>query len=260
VASLALLALLVALMVSVLCVRPVSRKEFAWFCFQQRITPTLANGPVVVDYLTRTRRWRLFGAVGSLSAMTCWMFLFTTTHSPNLIVVLFAGWFAGGILAELPVGTRRTTGPRAASLVPRRPLAYVQTATRRFVLGSLVIFALANTRHVHIAAVATTLAVAAVAWWGISTVVHRPQPVLAPDLEEADTATRRAAVARICGGWIVLNSIGAYWAFGSGRSLTGMAVVLLVLVQLGSFVGVLTGWLWVPTRVRRTPSQQLVSA
>jgi hypothetical protein len=259
-AGLALLALLVALIVSILCVRPISRKEFAWFCFQHRVTPTLANGPLVVDYLTRTRRWRLFGAVGSLSAMTCLMVLFKTNQSPNLVVVRFAGWFAGGILAELPVGARRTTGPRAASLVPRRPLTYVQTATRRFVLSSLVLVALANTRHLHIAALATTLAVAALAWWGISTVVHRPQPVLALDLEQADTATRRAAVARICGGSIVLNSICALWASGSGRVPTDGSVVVQTVVFVGGLVGVLAGWLWVPTRMRQAPSDHLVSA
>jgi hypothetical protein len=259
-AMLAIFALLAATLVSVLCVRPISRREFAWFCFQYGITPTASNGPLIVDYLTRTRRWRLFGAVGSLSVMTCWMIVFKSNRSPNLIVVLFAGWFAGGILAELPVGTRRATGPRAASLVPRRPLSYVQAATQRFLLGSLALFLLANARHLHVAAIATTLAVLVLAWWGISTVVRRPQPVLATDLEQADTATRRAAVARICGGSIVLISLCALWASGSGRAPTGGSVVVYAVVFVGSLVGLLTGWLWVPTRMRRAPRERMVSA
>lgn len=85
---------------------------------------------------------------------------------------------------------------------------------------------------------ALVVAVGLMAWLGITTVVGRPQPVSTADVEAAETATRRAAVIRLCAGWIALNCL-----IASSSPVGPIATIGLL--------GILVGWLWVPSRVYR---------
>lgn len=103
--------------------------------------------------------------------------------------------------------------------------------------------------------------IAFAAWIGVSSIVARPQPATAADIDEAETATRRAAVARICGGWIVLNCIIAGWVFNANPTNGGELPQALVVVGFViSLTGILTGWAWVPTRGWRKADSFRVAA
>ena len=103
----------------------ISRRELGWFATQYGVAVTHRSGSRLLAYLARTRRWRVFGALGAISVSVSLMILFRSNQSINLLAALFGGWFAGGILAEVHVGkgSRRvgepphsfTEGPRATS-------------------------------------------------------------------------------------------------------------------------------------------------
>jgi hypothetical protein len=264
------------------------RKDVAWFARQHRVELTSANGGHVVDYLRRTRRWRILGAIGSLSFGSAYYVIFGSPSSQfNLYVVLFGGWFAGGILAELPVGRRRVAGTRSAVLVERRPSEFVSLLAKRLLaiaigttvltiglrvtsqtltsgptsterLSNDVVSQLISTQAV-VGLLVLSAAIAAAAGLGMHSVVFRPQTTMPPDLLAADTAVRTAAVTRIAAGWIVLQFIiaGTILAGTSNSEPLNWFSAFLVVVVL---VGVLLGWAFVPTRILAPPQRAVVDA
>ena len=81
----------------------ISRRELGWFASQYGVAVTRDNGSSLLAYLARTRRWRVFGALGAISVSVSLMILCRSNRSINLLAALFGGWFAGGILAEVHV-------------------------------------------------------------------------------------------------------------------------------------------------------------
>jgi hypothetical protein len=110
----------IVVIAAALAQRRPSRVEVGWFATLYRVPVTRRNGTVIVDYLARTRRWRVYGIVGAFRLSQGIALASPTTHV-NVWVIRFAGWFIGGILGEVPVGPRRPGGVRVASLQPMSP-------------------------------------------------------------------------------------------------------------------------------------------
>lgn len=255
-------------LVAYLLARSVYPSEVAWFCTQYRVGLTSANGGLILDYLARTRRWRFYGAMGSLSVATSWNALFGRSGL-NLIPVLFGGWFAGGILAELPVGRGRQAGRRAASLQPREVGDYVLPYVRGAVNASLALGILGvglrgiaaiqvvdgserAAKLIDLRALAGLVllaaVVAALSLLAIRAVVRRPQPVATADVTDAHTATRRAAATRIGAGWAAIQFLvdAAILSRSAGPEPWNWVSGIAALFAIG---GVLHAWAWVPSRM-----------
>jgi hypothetical protein len=250
----------IALVATALALRRPSRVELGWFVTLHQVALTPRNGPVIVDHLARTRRWRAYGVVGSLGVAQG-VGLASPEARVNGWVILFAGWFVGGILGEVPVGRRHGGGMRVASLQPRTLSMYLSPGVAGWLggwaigtAGLLAVYgATASPRGTGrvVGGVALLAVVAAVSLWSMLVIVRRPQPAAPPDVLAADDATRRAAVRRIAAGWGVLQCItaivvGQWLSAGSGHDVAarfGAAGCAL------GVVGVLASWLIVPTRM-----------
>jgi hypothetical protein len=179
----------------------------------------------------------------------------------NTYAVLFAGWFVGGILAEVPVGPRRVGGVRVASLDHRTLSMFLSPGVAHWLIGSavgavglLVLYGatatpLATRRLVGGLAVLAVLMLLSV--WSMHVIVRRPQPAAPPDVMAADDATRRAAVRRIAAGWGVLQCmvtvVVAQWlTTGPGSDVTAQVGRV---AQVVGVLGVAASWLVVPTRM-----------
>jgi hypothetical protein len=131
-------------------------------------------------------------------------------------LALLAGWFAGALVAEFRLA-RRPAGPRrAASLAPRVPGAYLSRFVWAFLpAAALLSLALAGLALIPVlsgqqpnlpvlalcgVAIALTAAVLVVQ----RSVLHRPQPVEAPDVVAADDAIRSRSLHVLAGGGTTL--------------------------------------------------------
>jgi hypothetical protein len=116
--------LLVLVVAALLVAQPVSVDRLARFARRHAVTLTDENRHLAVRYLATTRRWRTAGVVISIaisSAYTWW-------HSRTLgwsALGMFAGWFAGAIIAEWRLTLPASGERRVASLVPRRLRDYL---------------------------------------------------------------------------------------------------------------------------------------
>jgi hypothetical protein len=246
-----------------LALRRPSRTEVGWFLTLHRVALTKRNGPMIVDYLARTRRWRVYGVVGSW-AVAGSVGLVSPDAQPNGYAVLFGGWFIGGILAEVPVGPRRVGGVRVASLQPRTLSMYLSPGVTRWIgcwaggtVGLLVLYGATVsspvTRRVAVV-LAVLAALTLLSVWSMRVIVRRPQPAAPPDVVAADDAIRRAAVRRIAAGWGVLQCMAAiavarWLAAGSGSDV--VAEIATAAEVVGA-AGVAASWLIVPTRMSPT--------
>lgn len=256
-----------------IALRSPSRVELGWFVTLHRVALTARNGTIIVDYLARTRRWRAYGVVGSVGVAQGISLASPATHV-NGWAILFAGWFVGGILAEVPVGRRHVGGLRVASLQPRTLSRYLSPGVTGWLLGwavgtvgVLAVYGAAvsplGTRRV-VGGAAVRAVVSMVSVWSMLVIVRRPQPAAPPDVVAADDATRRAAVRRIAAGWGVLQCIeaivvGQWLSSGPGDDLVADVGVAACVLGL---VGVLASWLIVPTRMsppRDTDDRVIVS-
>lgn len=236
----------------------VSRRRVERFAVRQGLVVTVDNGNQVIRYLATTRRWRVAGFVAGLVASG----IFFRQPSENIsvgaeLIVIFVGWFAGALIAEVRVEHLEHGRIRAASLQPRRPERYVQRFTWALVPAAAV---------VAVATGAATAAAAALGWaepnwaWAgfwllvglgvaatVRTIQHavlrRPQPLAAPDVIAADDAIRARALAVLSAGGaalvllMVLNQIGSVHPVGVRDS------VIYGIRFYGALAVALFGWI-----------------
>jgi CDP-diglyceride synthetase len=249
---------LTAVLVAVYTSGTVSRRRLERFAVRQRLVVTADNGNQVIRYLATTRRWRVAGFVAGLVASG----VFFPRPSGNIsvgaeLIVIFVGWFAGALIAEVRVEHLEHGPIRAASLQPRRPERYVRRFTWALVPAAAVI---------AVATGATTAAAAAMGWaepnwaWAgfwllvalavaatVRTIQHavlrRPQPLAAPDVIAADDAIRSRALCVLSAGGaalvllMVLNQIGSVHPVGVPDS------VIYAVRVYGALAVALFGWL-----------------
>jgi len=242
---------------------PVSRARVARFASRHRLTITVDNGEQVIRYLAQTRRWRSAGlVVGAVVSSVA-----SIPHNAVRIdfLTLLAGWFVGALVAEVRlaagVGALGQPGRRAASLRSRNQSTYLGPVARGLLPAAVVLStgtAVATVvvdgapRWRYLAVWLVGLAVAGSVAWVARRVLHRRQPVLAPDRLAADEAIRSRSlhVLYAAGATLVLYCV-LFQLAQLGPLLapdsTGYAVVT-VAAGLGIFVVPLLGWLTATSR------------
>src|SRR5689334_18536905 len=88
---------LVAAMVRLTWV-PVERRTLETFARRQQLRVTVANGPLLLQSLTLTRRWRTLGLSTGLSCSFLW-----AVRDGRVTInftAAFLGWFVGAVVAE----------------------------------------------------------------------------------------------------------------------------------------------------------------
>ena len=177
------------------------------------------NRPVVIGYLRTTRRFRAVGGAGGwfIGGLPLLIGQPLPLGIDNLSLAL-AGYFGGAALAELRF-SRRGAGPtpRRASLVPREVDDYVAPWVRRVswaavALAVALLGVYAGLGRVGdggrpaievLPGVLGAATVVVVATWAQRRLVHRPQPLSAPDLVAADDALRASSISTAAGAGIV---------------------------------------------------------
>jgi hypothetical protein len=218
---------------------------------------TVANRPVIVTYLRRTRRIRTAGALAGLLFSVGWV---TTTENSNSFLsnglyLAIVGYLVGTIVAETVVPRPVRGQTRVASLVPRTLRDYLPgyaIASLRAlpILSVALIPVYAVVReHSHVpifhvsvlgfSVVSGALViVAGVVELVQRMIVRRPQPVLSPDLMVADDAIRAASLHALAGSGVALTLLGLSYqvaAIGNGIEppFLGWLLPLSALVMLG---------------------------
>lgn len=252
-------------------------RSLAWFCFQYDVVRSPQTDERVLQYLRRTRRWRIAGAIiGVLLPYGSWMFW---EMRLDLYTGLFIGWFLAGVIAEARSDARQGADAvgrerRTASLAPRRLREFLPPFASRVLLVSGAALLLAGTtaiapraadgiRHAQQglvsaesigAASAVAICLTAIAALSLQRLVRKPYPVDDPELDVAEYAIRTAAVVRVAAGWaallfVIAVRLGFAAAFSMRHPWSWGAHAL----WLASVIGVLVAWAGVPTRVvRRT--------
>jgi hypothetical protein len=239
---------------------PVSRTRVDRFARRERLVITPGNGNHVIRYLATTRRWRIAGLGAGIAASVL-------HYLPNEVrldaSIIFAGWFAGALMAEVRVDHLRHGARRAALVRARRANDYVGRATWALGPVSAVVAVLAA--GATLAGAATGRADpdgSAVAWLPIAIgiavavrlvqrrVLRRPQPLAPDDVIAADNAIRSRALHVLSAGGaaLVLLCVSAQVA---AASPVGVSAVDLSALR-GAFavlVGVV-GWLWATGSLR----------
>ncbi len=221
------------------------------------IEVTEANRPIVITYLRLTRRIRTIGALAGVVLSVLWVTFTENSNSflGNGLFLAVVGYLAATVVAEAVVPRLPRGATKTASLVPRTlhdylP-AYAIGAMRGLPVLSITlvpIYALVKARsHAPIFDVseigmAVTSAILVALAIGIEIVqrmiVHRPQPVLAPDLLEADDAIRSASVHALAGGGIALALLWLSYqlsAIGNASQapVLGWLLPMLAIVMIG---------------------------
>ncbi|MDI1466009.1 hypothetical protein QEZ54_34040 [Catellatospora sp. KI3] len=246
-------ALAVALLVYAAADGPVSRARLGRFARRHALWLTVDNGPRVIAYLAATRRWRAAGVTFGFVLYTL-PWLAEDRFGVNFTYLL-AGWFAGALLAEARLA-RPVAGPRAASLLPRTPARYLPPLLRwALPAAALLCLVLAGSHALRPQPPSLTGAAPSPAryavWLGTTAVVlllvrlatravlHRPQPVAAPDVVAADDAVRSRSlhVLAAAGTALVLYCVVAELALLAGDEATAV-----VLIMAGAVGVPLLGW------------------
>jgi hypothetical protein len=239
--------------VLVIEVAPVSRDRLERFARRHDLAVTATNGDQVIRYLATTRRWRSAGLAVSLLVAVGWGVVDGTYRLDFL--TLFSGWFVGALIAEARIDHLAYGRRRAASLMPRRPTAYLPAFFWRLVpiAGGLA------------AAAAAACAVLALRGWPVADgravgwavaaaavvvavrrmqrhVLRRPQPVAAPDVLAADDAIRSRSLHVLAGGGATLVIYCACGLLATIAAAVGGSRDLDALGQLVVFVMPLYGW------------------
>ena len=233
---------------------PVSRTRVERFARREQLTITPGNGDHVIRYLATTRRWRVVGLGGGIAASIL-------HYLPNEVrfdtSIVFAGWFAGALVAEVRVDHLRHGARRAALVRARRATDYVGRATWALGPVSAVVAVLAA--GAALAGAATGRAApdgSAVAWLLISVgiavavrlvqrrVLRRPQPLAPHDVIAADDAIRSRALHVLSAGGAALVLLCVSAQVAAAHPIGVSAVDLSALRgAFGVLVGVV-GWLW----------------
>jgi hypothetical protein len=132
---------------------PVKRERLERFAQRQRLQITPTNGNVVIRYLATTRRWRASGLLAGVVASIA-VSIPRGRVTVNFLT-LFAGWFVGAVVAEWRIRAGASQARRAAVLVRRTRVDYVEPWVRWLTDGSV-----AATLVLGIVAVARALAAA----------------------------------------------------------------------------------------------------
>ena len=246
----------------------VARPRLARFARRQGLRITSANGDLVIRYLATTRRWRAAGlAVGLLISLI---------HSvPRGAVridffTLFAGWFAGAVVAEWRLTTIESGGRHAAVLRRRARSDYLAPTARWLVdaaaMGAIALGCAVVVRSRTIgsfnglAALLLGVEIAVVVVIGAvqRRVLTRAQPVANADVIAADDAIRARSLHVLAGATLALVGYLAsalVIQLGNRGRPGASAVTLLIAAPLA-------GWL-VATRaspIRRARAQAAPSA
>jgi hypothetical protein len=176
-------------------------EEAESFAALHGIPPTIDGVELGRRYLSRSRRYRLLGALTGA--------LLGASLGPGWVVLALPGWFGGVLAAELfRLGPRRKarTTARTASLLPRTAGRYTPARLARHsrVLAAACVAVSVAVVLLGEGAVIPAVVVAAV---GVVTlalaeacqraVAARARPALPPDLEAADEAIRRLGATSI---------------------------------------------------------------
>lgn len=253
-------------------VAPVSRSRLERFARRQQLQITPDNGDLVIRYLAITRRWRAGGILVAFGLGIVWLSTRIDFSGEINLLQLFAGWFAGAVLAEARLA-RTPAGPvRLAALQPRDPSMYLPRYAQWLVPAALAVSvalglvtvtlaAAGRSPDVRTAAVAqvAAVAVAGMVWAVGRHVLSRPQPVLPPDQLAADDAIRSRALHVLAGSgtalvlYAVISQLSALADGLSGQVVDVIGGTVFVLV----FAAPLLGWFVAtqPWSVRRDAQQ-----
>lgn len=253
-------------------VAPVSRSRLERFARRQQLQITPDNGDLVIRYLAITRRWRAGGILVAFGLGIVWLSTRIDFSGEINLLQLFAGWFAGAVLAEARLA-RTPAGPvRLAALQPRDPSMYLPRYAQWLVPAALAVSvalglvtvtlaAAGRSPDVRTAAVAqvAAVAVAGMVWAVGRHVLSRPQPVLPPDKLAADDAIRSRALHVLAGSgtalvlYAVISQLSALADGLSGQVADVIGGTVFVLV----FAAPLLGWFVAtqPWSVRRDAQQ-----
>jgi hypothetical protein len=248
-----LLALVLWWLRLVIEVASVSRERLERFARRHDLEVTVSNGEQVIRYLATTRRWRSAGLAVSLVAAIATGVLGGTYRFDFL--TFFAGWFVGALIAEARIDHLAYGRRRAASLVPRRPTAYLPPffwwlvpIAGGFAAAAVLACATLAQRGWPVApgrAIGWTLAAAAVTVAVRRMQLHvlrRPQPVAAPDVLAADDAIRSRSLHVLASGGATLIVYCAAGLLATMSAALGGNPELDALGQLVVFVMPLYGW------------------
>ena len=268
-----------AIIVALLVVHVVGRRRKLpelgsneWMALQQGLPPSLADDVALSRYAQRTRRWRLYGIVGGLVGTYAWTFfpLHDGRRSADALVGLVVGWFVSGVVPELFVRNRPSTGLRAATLENRSVRRYVSATAWRWLAGSVVLTISAvvirqvvtrrigPTRADTAMVLSASILLALVGFAAVRRIARRPQPAGGPNDVLVDEAIRRLATIRAVSGWSALQFIAAAYLAPEGNfphaALTHNTIVVI------SLIGLIASWAWVPTRMVRRSGVATVRA
>jgi hypothetical protein len=268
---LALFALVVIGIAEQLVSGPVSRSRVERFARRQRLTVTADNGNQVIRYLATVRHWRTAGLVVGLV-------LSVGLHLPAEwrfdFQLLFAGWFAGALVAEARVTHLAFGSRRVASLQPRRPSSYLTRLGWWLVpaaAGVALAVGLATTALAAAGAarpgwtavlwLVLALAVAATVRLTQRRVLRRPQPLAAPDVLAADDAVRSRSLHVLAGGGAALILLCVLAHLGATHPTSPHGAEAIVVVRtLGVFVVAAIGWIVATSPWPRRPAAPPASA
>lgn len=227
---------------------PVERTRVERFARRQSLDITSANGNLVIRYLATTRRWRAGGlilaaVVFSVGSILAGRLSVSTTE-------LFAGWFAGAVIAEWRVSAADSGTRRAARLVPRRRRDYldgparvlpvtaamaciglvVATAVGGVMGGQDVWIPLCGWAFLAIAGLTAVYVVQ-------RRVLGRAQPVLPADVQAADDAIRVRSLRVIAGAGVAAAGMPAAALVDTlARAYSSLDPALLRTLSLATFL------------------------
>lgn len=210
-----LLPLALAAVAALALARPVSHERLTRFARRHGLQLTDDNRPLAVHYLATTRRWRTIGLVVSAAAAAG----FAWRHDRQLhlnLLVMFAGWFVGAIVAEWRLNVSVAGPRRMASLVPRRARDYL---TPRAMWAPIGLWAIVGGLAAAGLLVDPRIALAwgPLALIGVGAVIvavarhvlNRAQPTASLDLVAVDDALRSRSLHVLAGSAV---AIGGYLA------------------------------------------------
>jgi hypothetical protein len=250
---LVLVALAAAIAVAETVSGPVERLRVERFARRQRLTVTAENGDQIIRYLATTRRWRAAG-------LTAGLVLSIGLHLPSMLrfdfITLFAGWFAGALVAEARVAHLGFGPRRAASLQRRLPSSYLPRADWALVPAAAVVAVAVGVGTAALAAVgAARPSWTAVLWLVVALgvaaavrsvqhlVLRRPQPLVSPAVLAADDAIRSRSLHVLAGGGMALVVLCILAQLGAMAPTAEDAAEGTTLVRtVGPFVVAAIGW------------------
>lgn len=266
---------LLALIIGAFVVRAIGKRRGLpelgsneWMALQQGLPPSLLGDPALSRYASRTRRWRMFGVLGGVAGAFGWTLfpLHDGRRQSNLVVALFIGWFAAGVLPELFVRNRPGRDVRAAALESRSVRRYVTPTAARWLVGSgaltlaallvrqTVTLRVAPSRADAAMLLNASLLLAIIGIAAVRRIAKRPQPAGGSEELVVDEAIRGLATTRAVSGWSALQFIAA--GYLAPRGFFSHADFVHNTIAVISLIGVAASWAWVPTRIVHQAERQ----